>query len=397
MSNQSIIQKGQKCVMNTYGRFPIALVKGRGCRVWDADGKSYLDFVGGIATCSLGHAHPGLISALQEQSQKLWHVSNLYWIEPQVELAAKLCTASGLDRAFFCNSGTEANEAAIKLARKYFRRKGEDRWEIITFKNSFHGRTTGSLAATGQTKYQQGFEPLMPGFSYAVFNDLQSVKDLTTTRTCAVMIEVVQGEGGVNVADPDFIKGLETWCREQGILLIIDEVQTGMGRTGRFFAFQHYGIKPDIITLAKALGGGFPIGAMLASEEAATGFAPGDHASTFGGNPLACAVGARMVDILSGEGFLDNVVRTGEYLKSRLKGIVGKESRAVEVRGLGLLVGVEFKTEVKGLIDICIEKGLLLVGAGPNKLRFAPPLNIGQAEVDEAVGILEEALQEWQI
>lgn len=393
LNSQDIIDKGQNYVMNTYGRFPISLVKGHGTYVWDADDKQYLDFVAGIATCALGHSAPELVEALTEQAKKLWHVSNLYWIEPQVELAEKLVNLSGLGKAFFCNSGAEANEAAIKLARKYFYRKKQDRYEIITFKDSFHGRTLATVTATGQTKYQEGFAPLMPGFVYGEYNDISSVEKLINNKTCAILVEPIQGEGGVRPANPDFLKGLNQICQREGILLIFDEVQCGVGRTGSFFAYQAYGVTPDIVTLAKQLGGGFPIGAMLASNEAASGFAPGDHASTFGGNPLAAATARRLVSIVGHPAFLKEVQKSGQALNNKLAALT--DSRIAEVRGKGLLLGVEFTAEVKGLIDLCIQKGLLLVGAGPKVVRFVPPLNVKYIEISQAVTIFKEALQEW--
>jgi len=395
LNNRTVIDKGHQYVMNTYGRSPVALVKGRGSRVWDADGKQYLDFMSGIAVCALGHGHPELTAVLREQGEKLWHCSNIFWNVPQVELAEKLCQATGMDKAFFANSGAEANEGAIKLARKYFRRQGRNRYRIIAFQNSFHGRTTGALALTGQTKYQQGFEPLLPGVDFAEFNNLASVEALVTDETCAVIVEPVQGEGGVNPAEPSFIQGLRDLCTEKGILLILDEVQCGFGRTGTMMGYQQYNIKPDIVTLAKALGGGFPISALLARGEVADGFAPGDHASTFGGNPLACAVGLKMIEIISNPSFLEQVNATGDYLRRKLEGVVERDGRAVTVKGLGLLLGIEFSIEVKGLVDTCLKNGLLLIAAGPRVLRLVPPLNITRTEVDEAVGILEQSLQEW--
>lgn len=395
MSNQAIIDKGQQYVMNTYGRSPIALVKGQGSWAWDAEGKRYLDFMGGIAVCALGHAHPELTAVLREQGARLWHCSNIYWNQPQVELAEKLCSATGMDKAFFANSGAEVNEGAIKLARKYFYRRGENRYQIIAFNNSFHGRTTGALALTGQTKYQQGFEPLLPGIEYAEFNNLASVEALISDETCAVMVEPVQGEGGINPASPSFMQGLRDLCSKEGILLILDEVQTGLGRTGKMMAFQHYNIRPDIVTLAKALGGGFPVGALLTTNEVATGFAPGDHASTFGGNPLACAVGSKMIEILSAPSFLKQVGEVSSYLKGKLEAIARKDERAIAVKGMGLLLGIEFSVEVKELVDICLGNGLLLISAGPKVLRFVPPLNITSTEVDHALGILEQSLASW--
>lgn len=394
MNNNEIAQKGQEYLMNTYARYSIAPVKGQGSYLWDADGKQYLDFVGGIAVCLLGHSHPELIQALNQQSQELWHVSNLYWIKPQVDLAEKLVKTSGLAKAFFCNSGAEANEAAIKLARKYFYRQGQpERHDIIVFKDSFHGRTLATLTATGQSKYQEGFAPLPQGFVYAEYNNLASVEALLKSSTCAVMVEPIQGEGGIKPAHPSFLSGLKNLCDEEGILLIFDEVQCGMGRTGRVFAYQHYNIQPDLLTLAKGLGGGFPIGAMVANEKAAQGFNPGDHASTFGGNPLATAVANQVMEILNNGTFLPMVEKNAGYLRQELKKIV--DPRIIESRGIGFMQGLEFNCEVKGLVDACLQKGLLLVGAGPRVLRLVPPLTVNEAEIDQAVAIIRAALEEW--
>jgi predicted acetylornithine/succinylornithine family transaminase len=395
MTNKEIIDKGQEYVMNTYGRFPIALVKGQGSYVWDADGKQYLDFLGGIAVCVLGHSDEGLQAVLREQAANLWHVSNLYWIKPQVELAEKLVKISGLGKAFFCNSGAEANEAAIKLTRKYFYRKQEAaKNEIIVFNESFHGRTLATVTATGQRKYQEGFAPLPLGFVYADYNDLSSVVKLITANTAAIMLEPVQGEGGIHPADRKFLLELRRICNREGILLIFDEVQCGIGRTGTFFAYQSYGVNPDIVTLAKGLGGGFPIGAMLATDEAATGFAPGDHASTFGGNPLGTAVANILVETVSAPQFMENTKKLGEYLQESLNKIV--DNRIIEIRGLGLMLGMEFNTDIKELVQICMQKGLLLIGAGPRVVRFVPPLNINQKEINQGAAIFKEALQEWE-
>lgn len=394
MTNKDYMEKGTTYVMNTYGRFPLALVKGKGTYVWDANNKQYLDFVSGIAVCSLGHCNDELVAAIKEQADNLWHVSNLYWNKPQVELAEKLVRASGLGKAFFCNSGAEANEAAIKLTRKYFYRKNQaGSYQIIAFKNSFHGRTSGALAATGQEKYHEGFKPLLEGFLYADYNDLASVERLISDHTAAIMVEPIQGEGGIKPAELEFLRGLRDICDREGLLLIFDEVQTGMGRTGKLFAYEHYGVKPDILCLAKALGGGIPIGAILASDEVASGFAPGDHASTFGGNPLATAVANKAVDIINQKTFLENVNKLGVMLAELIEDIM--DSRVVAIRGRGLIIGVEFKKEVKDLIALCLEKGLLLVGAGTHVVRFVPPLNVNETEIKQAVGIFRQALQEW--
>jgi len=393
MSNQEIMAKGQQYVMNTYGRFPIAPIKGQGSYLWDADGKQYLDFVGGIAVCALGHSPQILVEALNRQAHELWHTSNLYWIKPQVDLAEKLVKTSGLDKVFFCNSGAEANEAAIKLARKYFYRRGIEKNEIIVFNNSFHGRTLTTVSATGQKKYQEGFKPLCPGFIHTDFNDMAAVKKTITEKTAAIMLEPIQGEGGINPADSQFLLDLRQLCDENDILLIFDEVQVGMGRTGYLFAYQGYGIQPDIVTLAKALGGGFPIGAMLANEKAAGGFAPGDHASTFGGNYLATAVGNEMIGVLSQPDFLNDVALKGEYLTIAINKI--EDKRIQRVRGKGLILGIDFDREVKELINICMAKGLLVLSAGPHILRLVPPLTVSMAEIDQALKILQEALAEW--
>lgn len=395
MSNQTIMEQGQQFVMNTYSRFPIALVRGAGSRAWDADGQEYLDFLGGIAVCVLGHCDAGLQAALNKQAAQLWHVSNLYWIQPQVELAEKLVKLSGLGKAFFCNSGAEANEAALKLARKYHYRLGQpQRHQFIVFNDSFHGRTLATVTATGQKKYQEGFAPLPEGFFYADYNDLESVRQLISPQTAAIMMEPVQGEGGINPAEPQFLAGIRDICDQEGILLIFDEVQSGMGRTGTFFAYQSYGITPDIVTLAKGLGGGFPMGAMLASDKAATGFAPGDHASTFGGTPLATAVANYVVDTISADQFQANVQELGAYLLKKLNKL--EDSRIIDVRGKGLMLGIEFDRDIKDLVAICMRRGLLLIGAGAKVLRFVPPLNITGQEIEQAVAILSAALQEWE-
>lgn len=393
MTNKDIMTKGQEFVMNTYGRFPIAPVKGRGSYVWDANGKQYLDFISGIAVCGLGHCHPELVKVLKDQVDTLWHVSNLYWIKPQVEAAEKLVQISGMGKAFFCNSGAEANEAAIKLARKYFYRRQEDhKNHIIVFKESFHGRTLATVTATGQSKYQEGFAPLPEGFVYAEYNNLDSVKKMVNKNTCAIMLEPVQGEGGIHPADMDFLRGLRELCNKEELLLIFDEVQCGMGRTGKFFAFQSYGIKPDIVTMAKSLGGGIPIGAMLATDEVAGGFAPGDHASTFGGNPLATAAACKVIDLISDPAFLKQVEESGRYLQECLSQI--NDERIVGIRGRGLMVGMELNIDVKELIGLCMDQGLLLLNAGPRVLRFVPPLNISQTEINQGVAILKEALKD---
>ncbi|MDF9408087.1 MAG: Acetylornithine aminotransferase [Pelotomaculum sp. PtaB.Bin013] len=390
MNTKEIIELGDKYLMRNVGRLQLAPVKGEGALMWDADRKEYLDFVSGIAVNNLGHCHPEVVDAISQQAKKLIHCSNLYYIEPQALLAKLLAENSAMDKAFFCNSGAEANEAAIKLARKYAKIKhGTEKVEIVTALNSFHGRTLAAITATGQPKYQKGFEPLPGGFKYVPFNDLDTLEQAVGPATCAVMLEPVQGEGGVNVASRYYLEGVKMLCQEHGALLIFDEVQTGLGRTGRFLAYQHYGVEPDIITLAKALGGGFPIGAMLATDEVAAAFQPGDHASTFGGNPLACAAALAAMDLLLTGGVVENAAAVGAYMYDKLVELAGKYDYVKEVRGLGLLLGIELKIEGKDIVNGCREKGLLINCVNNNVLRFIPPLTITKQDVDHAVGILE--------
>lgn len=390
-TQQQIIEASEKYLMKTYGRFPVALVHGDGCRVFDADGKSYIDFLAGIAVNGLGHGHPALLHAIGEQSRKLLHVSNFYHIEPQAELARLLVEHSFADKAFFCNSGAEANEAAIKLARKAAKDRGEpDRFEIITMTQSFHGRTLAALTATGQEKFHKGFEPLVPGFRYIPFNDIPAAEQAVNGKTCAVMVEPVQGEGGVNVPGPDYLPALREICDKRGALLIFDEVQCGMGRTGRLFACEHFGVWPDIMTLAKSLGGGVPIGAMLARDETAGSFTPGTHASTFGGNPLSCAAGIAVMKTLLSPGFMENVTARSAYFQERLLKLKKAHPVIRNVRALGLMVGMELTVEGAPIVKACMEKGFLINCTNGNVLRFLPPLIIGNEEID----LLAEALNE---
>ncbi|MQL51105.1 acetylornithine transaminase [Desulfofundulus thermobenzoicus] len=395
MTGAEIIQLTDQYVMHTYGRLPLALVRGEGARVWDADGKEYLDFVAGLAVCSLGHCHPAVVEAIAAQARTLIHVSNLYYIEPQARLARLLVENSCGDRVFFCNSGAEANEAAIKLARKYGKlHGGPEKYEIITALQSFHGRTLAAITATAQPKYQQGFEPLPAGFKYVPFNDVEALSRAVDSRTCAVLLEPVQGEGGVHVATQAFLKTARDLCHRHGALLIFDEVQCGLGRTGKFLAYQHYGVEPDIFTLAKALGGGFPIGAMVAREEVAAAFKPGDHASTFGGNPLACAAGLAAMEYLLGEGVVENAARVGAYFQERLSELAHRFPFIREVRGRGLMLGVELSVAGKEIVDRCRERGLLINCVDGHILRFLPPLIITPADVDAAIAILSGVMGE---
>lgn len=395
-------------VMTTYARFPLALVRGEGCRVWDSEGRDYLDFVAGIATCTLGHAHPTLIEAVTRQIQTLHHVSNLYYIPVQGELAKWLTAHSCADRAFFCNSGAEANEGAIKLARKYAHDKLNITNPIIlTAHASFHGRTLATITATGQPKYQKGFSPLMPGFHYVPYNDIAALEaaiaelDKDERQVAAILLEALQGEGGVRPGEIAYFQRIRELCDQKGILLILDEVQVGMGRSGQLWGYENLGIEPDIFTSAKGLGGGIPIGAMLCKSFCDV-FEPGSHASTFGGNPFACAVALAVCQTLENENILANVQERGEQLRAGLRAIADKYPHAVtEVRGWGLINGMELNADLEitssQLVKAAIEEGLLLVPAGPKVLRFVPPLIVSASEVDQALQALERAFVSCQV
>lgn len=389
MPTEELKDFAAKYLMQTYARQPISIVRGRGAKVYDMEGREYIDFVGGIAVNILGHGHPDLVQAIQRQAAQLIHVSNLYYTEPQVRLAQMLVDHSCADRVFFCNSGAEANEAAIKLARRYGHEKhGADRFEIITMKNSFHGRTMATLTATGQEKVQKGFEPLVPGFVYAPFNDFAAIESLVTDKTTAIMLEPIQGEGGVHVADQAYLKSLRELCTQKDILLIFDEVQTGMGRTGTLFAYEQLGVEPDIMTLAKGLGGGMPIGACLAKDAVAAVFTAGTHASTFGGNPLACAAGLAVCRILIEGRVLEQARRMGDYLAKGLADFKDRHRAVRDVRGLGLLQGLEVEIDAKAVVADCLTRGVLVNATSERVLRFVPPLIITQAEIDRVLEIL---------
>ena len=392
------IDKADRFMFHTYKRIPVTLVKGDGCRVWDENGKEYLDFVGGIAVCSLGHSSPVLSKALYEQSQKLVHVSNLFYTEPQTELAQILVEGSFADRVFFCNSGAEANEAAIKLARRYSGEKfGPARHIIITMDNSFHGRTMATLSATGQEKIRTGFDPLLQGFRFVPFNDLEKLESSIDESVCAVMVEPIQGEGGVILPDPDYLRGVREICGEKSILLILDEIQVGMGRTGRLFGYQHFGITPDIMTLAKALGNGIPIGAMLATEELNHAFGPGTHATTFGGTPLITAGAAAVVKSLLNDGWIENARVMGDYFKDELRNLQQKYGIIKDVRGLGLMLGVQLDTEGAPFVGACMERGFLINCVQERVLRFVPPLIMGKEEIDLLINCLDQIFKENKI
>jgi len=380
-------------VFNTYGRAPVMLVEGNGCRVRDSLGREYLDFVAGLAACPLGHGHPGLAGAIAEQAAKLIHVSNLFHIEPQILLAKILTENSFADKAFFCNSGAEANEGAIKLARKYFYDKGQhERYHIVTMENSFHGRTLATLAATGQTKYRNGFEPHMPGFSHVPFGDIKALRSALSDRTAAVLIEPIQGEGGVRVPPNGYLPAVRDLCRQTGCLLMFDEVQTGMGRTGKLFAYEHFGVQPDVMTLAKGIAGGVPMGALLATDEVAQAFVPGTHASTFGGNPLSCAAALAVVREILSDGFLDKVRERGQYLRSRLAQLASEIEIIAEVRGVGLMQAIDLKLPGADFSAKLRGAGVLVNCTSETVLRFLPPLIVSEAEIDQMVETLASVL-----
>ncbi len=381
-------------IMNTYGDRDLAFVRGEGPYLWDADGTKYLDFLGGLAVNGLGHCHPNVVAAIREQAATLLHVSNLYYIEPQAKLAKLLIDNCELDKCFFCNSGAEANEAAIKLARKHSKDQGRsDAYEIITMENSFHGRTMATITATAQRKYHEGFEPMVPGFTYVPFDDLRETEAAITERTCAILVEAIQSEGGVNTPSDGYIQGLRDLCDANGLLLILDEVQTAMGRLGTFFGYQCYGVVPDVLTMAKSLGGGVPIGAMLAKEHVADSFVPGTHAATFGGNPLITAAAYATVQTVINENLASNSAKMGDYLTRQLLEL--KENYPIhEIRGRGLLRGLVMSVDAKLLAAKCIENGLITICTNDYVLRFLPPVNITRSHVDEAVSILKASMAE---
>ncbi len=385
-------EMAQKYLMNTTQFMPMVLVRGEGAYVWDEEGKKYLDFVGGWAVCCLGHCHPVMVDALVKQAHILTQASPHVNDPQKLKLAKLLVENSCLDRVFFQNSGAEANEGAVKLARRYGKLKLNGAYEVITAFNSFHGRTLAMTAATGQAHYQDAYQPLPPGFKNVPFNDIEAVKKATSSQTCAVLVEPVQGEGGVNIPADDYLKQLREWCDEKGILLILDEIQTGVGRCGSLFAYQLAGIEPDIMTLAKGLGNGVPIGAFLAKEKCSV-FVPGDHGSTYGGNPLVCAVANAVVSYIIENDIPGNARRTGAILQDRLKELRSKYGFIKEVRGKGLLIAIEFEREMaQDVMMACLKEGLWINRVQPRTIRLMPPLIIGNKEVDEAVAIIDKVL-----
>lgn len=387
-------KRAERVLMSNYGRPDLCLARGRGARVWDADGNEYLDFLGGIAVCCLGHNHESVTRAIQKQAEELLHVSNLYLIEPQVRLAERLIDNSDMDRAFFCNAGGEANEGAIKLARRYsYNRHGEGRGGLIALEGSFHGRTMGAITLTGQPKYHEGFGPMLPGVSYAPLNDLAALEAAVTDETCAIFIEPIQGEGGIKPCTQEYLEGARRLCDARDLLLVFDEVQCGMGRTGHLFAYQHYGVVPDVITIAKGLGGGVPIGAILARGEAAETLVAGTHATTFGGNFLATAAANAVMDELLEGKLLERVNTIGGYFRNALEDLAGRhEGVILEVRGVGLMLGIELSVSAMDLSSGLRGEGFLTVAAGPSVLRFVPPFIIQESEIDQLVSALDRLL-----
>lgn len=393
-STQDVIQMDKDYVMHFCSRQPVVFVRGEGMLLWDAEGKEYLDFLSGIAVCGLGHCPPAVVEAIRMQASQLMHVSNLYYVPQQPELAKRLVKLTGLGKAFFANSGAEANECAIKLVRKWAKEnRGADKFEIITALGSFHGRTMAAVTATGQPKYHHGFEPLVPGFKHVEYNDINALEAAVTENTCAVMLEPIQGESGVFPADRRYMQDVRSLCDERGLLLILDEIQTGLGRTGRWFGFQHYGVVPDVVTLAKTLGGGFPVGACVASDQVAAAFQPGNHASTFGGNPLACAAAIAAIDAIADQGLVENAAEVGAYFKQQLEGLKARRNDISEVRGVGLMLAIQLgRDDAASISAACLQQGLVVNAIGNNIIRFLPPLIVQREHVDRAIQILEASL-----
>ena len=393
MPTDELRQATDRYLMRTSARLPVSIVRGRGSRVYDLEGREYIDFVSGIAVSTLGYGHPDLTAAIIKQAQHLLHASNLFYTEPQVALARMLTEQSFADKVFFANSGAEANEAAIKLVRRYARQQhGPERFEIITMEGSFHGRTFATLSATGQRKIQEGYEPLLPGFRHVPFNDLAALEQAINLATAAIMLEPIQGEGGVRLPDRDYLTAVGELCRQRDLLLVMDEVQTGIGRTGTLFAYEQYGIRPDIMTLAKGLGGGVPIGACLTTDEVARAFTPGAHASTFGGNPLACSAASAVIRVLLEGRLLEHVREVGAYLAKGLQALKERLPIIKEVRGLGLLQGMELSVEGRSVMLDCLAAGLLINCTADRVLRFIPPLIITHAEIDRLLQGLQAVL-----
>jgi len=394
----NIVQEGNQYCMNTYKRAALAFKEGSGCYLKDIDGKEYLDMIGGLGANNLGHSHPAVVTAIQEQSEKLMHVTNLYWIPQQVELAKLLVENSFAHKVFFCNSGAEANEAAIKLARKYsYKKYGEGRNEIIAMTSSFHGRTLGTLSITHNKKYQEGFGPMPESFKYTNFNDLNALKTAITKKTCAVILEPIQGEGGITAVEEKFLDELKTICQQKDILLIFDEVQCGIARTGKLFAYENFGIEPDIMSLAKALANGFPIGAILATDKVAAAFTPGDHGTTFGGNPLACAAALATMKYILQEKLWEAAEKKGNYFKGELEKFISQYSWIKKVKGRGLMIGLELEMEGASIVEKAMAEGILMNCTAGTVLRFLPPIIIEEKDIQKTIGVLDKIFQKIEM
>ncbi len=395
MESKELINAEQNYLIQTFKRPEMVLDHGEGIKVWDLDGKEYYDFIGGIAVNSLGYSHPKIVQAICEQAGKIIHCSNLYYNAPQILLGKKLVELSFGDRIFFANSGAEANEAAIKLAAKYFKEQEKDKFKIIYMKNSFHGRTIATVAATGTYKYQKDYLPLLPSFKEAVFNDLKSVHEAYDEKVAAIIVEPIQGEGGINIGTEDFLEGLRDFCDSKDMLLIFDEIQCGLGRTGKMFGYQHYGVEPDIMTLAKPLAGGLPLGAMIAKEKVASVFKPGDHGTTFGGNPVACAAALAFLEVLQDDNLLMECQLKGEYFQEKLEELKQKYPNLIrEIRVIGLMVGLEVVKEGPSIVQKMLDKGFLINCTAEHVLRFLPPLIVEKDEIDLLVETLEGIISE---
>lgn len=398
MEKQQAIHEAEEVLYKVYNRFPVVFDHGQGVKLYDTEGAEYLDFGAGIAVMGLGCHYPGFDDALKAQIDKLIHTSNLFYNEPSIEAGKKLLAVSGMEKVFFTNSGTEAVEGAIKIAKRYaFGRGMGNDYEIIAMKHSFHGRSLGALSVTGNSHYQEPFAPLIPNIRFAMFNDLDSVKALWNEKTCAIIMETIQGEGGIHPATEEFLKGIRALCDEHNALLILDEIQCGMGRSGSMFAWQNYGVRPDVMTVAKALGNGLPIGAFLACGKAASAMEPGDHGSTYGGNPLVCAAAAKVLDIFENDHIVQHVREMGGYLWEKLSDLAAKHDCITEHRGMGLMQGLEFAKEVAPIVDnALLEQKLVLISAGKNVIRFVPPLVIEKNDIDDMTQRLERAIEKGQ-
>jgi len=394
MNFEDYIKKDSQYHIHTYGRLPVLFTKGKGCTLWDINGKRYLDFLSGIGVTSVGHCHPAVIDAVKSQAEQLIHVSNLFYVAPQIELAEKLVNLSFGDKCFFANSGAEANEGAVKLVRKYSKTfLSGDKYEIITAYRSFHGRTMKMLAATGQPEKQKPFEPIPIGFKHIPLNDLNVLREAITERTCAVMLEPIQGEGGVYPCNFKYLQDVRRLCDEKGLLLILDEVQTGVGRTGKMFAYEHFDIEPDIISLAKGLGGGLPIGAFIAKDRIAKAFEPGDHGSTFGGGPVVCAAALAVIKTIEEEGLIENSAKMGSLIEEKLNELSRNSSIIKEIRGKGLMIGIGLEREIaKEVVSKCLSEGLIINNIGKKIIRFLPPLCVAEDDIDKAMKIFKKAL-----